>query len=239
VANLTSPIRSVTTQVWDLDPITGGPGVVIATGTLDYQGDFEFYRTTLTPPVQMAAGSTYFVGMQLPTGGFLPLALSPTTPGLTPNDVWLNRSTGWSGPLSVAVGFRLHCGAHTGTYFNFGAGQAGSVGVAEIAGLGFPNLGNPIRFQLWNVAPSAPAIVFLGLPGNVSTPFGSLLVDPILLSVDGVSGARRSFAAGLPIPNDPALTGVSLVAQGAVVDSASPQPFGIVLSGGLQIMIGD
>lgn len=233
-------IRSVTAQVWDQDAITGGPGTVIATGTLDYWGDFEFYPARLTTAVQMNAGSTYFVGMQLPTGSFLPLALAATTPGLTPSEFWLNRSTGWSGPTtSAALAFRLHCGTNTGTYFNFGTGQTGSVGVAAIVGLGFPNLGNPIRFQIWNVAATAPAVVFFGLPGNVPTPFGALLVDPILLSVDGLAGSRRSFAAGLSIPTNPALTGVSLVAQGAVVDAASSQPFGIVLSDGLQVLIGN
>jgi hypothetical protein len=236
----TGAVRSTPVQIWDQDPVTFGPGAVIGTGTLSFQGDWAYYRAPLTNPVVMLPSGVYFVGMQIQataTGnGFTQVARSSSTSGVTATTYHVDRGAGWSSAvINLGFSFRLHCGTHS-----YGTGITGTSGrIASMAGLGFPNLGNQIAYQVWNVLPSSPAGVLIGLRNATPSPVGTLWVDPSLVAISGTSGIRGSFSVPLDIPVNLGLVGIPLAGQGFVVDAGGPFSLPIVLSDGLEMTIGN
>ncbi len=133
----------------------------------------------------------------------------------------------------------------------FGAGCAGSAGTPslQLEDNLRPWLGETLGLEVGNLPAGAPAIIAFGASntawagGGVTLPWSlaplgaaqcALLVSPD--ATDAVSGAGVTRTWTLPIPDLPALQGVSLHLQAAVADGAA-NPLGIVLSNGVTALM--
>lgn len=143
---------------------------------------------------------------------------------------------------------RVVSGVCNGQVLPYGAGLAGSGGfVPALAASGCPAPGTPVTLSVLDGLSAATAMLLIGLT-PVSIPFkqGELLVDPgaaVLISVP------LSLSAGLPgipgggtldldllLPDDPGLSGLSLVFQVLVQDPGAAA--GWAMTGGLQWVLG-
>ncbi|RKY19758.1 MAG: hypothetical protein DRQ55_09955, partial [Planctomycetota bacterium] len=131
-----------------------------------------------------------------------------------------------------------------------GGGSAGTGGIVPLfyPSGSLPTLGNPL-FSLTGDKLVGGATVFLVLGiTEVSAPaFGGVfhvgtIVEPIVAfgvgGTPGVAGAG-SFTISTPIPNDPILSGLPVIAQLGVSDPGAIQPGGKVLSHALRMTIVD
>ena len=112
---------------------------------------------------------------------------------------------------------------------HYGQGDPGSGGIVpEISSSGDPQVGNA-NFQLLlkRAVGGAPTGLFLGAaPASIQTGWGTFLVSPnpplvqLFFSVGGTPGAPGQGSAVIPapIPNNPALAGVSAYAQALFKD---------------------
>lgn len=125
----------------------------------------------------------------------------------------------------------------------YGTGLAGLGGVVPTIGA----VGCPDRNTPWSLSINAAAGGTFGLlalgdgPANVPAFGGSLLIFPIAASfvfaTSGVPGQPGIGSYNLPLLlTDPALVGVSLWFQAAVLDAAAVE--GFALTNGLQVVIG-
>ncbi|MEM7204706.1 MAG: hypothetical protein AAF628_30895 [Planctomycetota bacterium] len=122
----------------------------------------------------------------------------------------------------------------------YGSGCTGAAGVPLLAPLGSPMLGND-RFGL-DVArarPAAAAGVLLAA-SEASFPLGSctLLVAPPFVTLAGLTNGSGLLALRVPIPDDAALLGGRLAAQGLVVDAAGAFP-PLAMTAGLRLTLGE
>jgi len=102
---------------------------------------------------------------------------------------------------------------------------------------GAPGLGNSSYALRFGGKPGALAAVFASNKrGNVSLPFGTVLLDPTLIVtlVSTTLPASGRATLGLPIPGSAALVGQILPMQAAVVDLALAT---ITLSRGVEVTV--
>jgi len=129
-----------------------------------------------------------------------------------------------------------------GSLTGFGSSCYGSVGFPTFAVSGSLDIGEQIDFTVGNIQPNRVAITALGLvQTNISLAFlGApncrLYTDPILL-LNGVSGAAGSATMAWQAPADPSAIGLTVIAQGAVLDPTA-NPFGMVTTHGWQVKLG-
>lgn len=117
-------------------------------------------------------------------------------------------------------------------------------GLGSGAGGGTPGLGSTFIYELDNLQPASPFVLFLGISAPSSpVPLGGLgatgceqYVDP-LVNVFGLSDAMGVGQFHQQIPNDPSFINLSIYAQGGVVDSAA-NPLGLTTTNGLRLVIG-
>jgi len=123
----------------------------------------------------------------------------------------------------------------------FGAGCAGTFGIPLLAVTSAPSLGNAaFGLQLAQLVPHA--LGFLGLsfaraPQGLGPSCTLYLTSPASLLG---SSANGNGVAGytLPIPNNNALLGVRVFAQGAAVDASGSYLNQLSFSRGLDLMLG-
>lgn len=123
----------------------------------------------------------------------------------------------------------------------FGAGCALGV-MPALHAMMHPTPGNALfAIDLGSLAPSAPTFLVLGL-GSQSQPLGAgctLLVAQPLATLFAMAPPSGQVRHAIPIPNDPGLRGVLIVAQGAVLDPARSLLGTVTLTAGLRVIIGD
>jgi hypothetical protein len=120
-----------------------------------------------------------------------------------------------------------------------GAGCGGSGGAPVLAG-SLPCVGNRgTSLELIAAAPLAPAL--FGFSGSsASVPLGggcTLLLGPLGATTFVLTSATGNARLGVPVPEDPALRGITLFAQGVVLDASGPS--GLAFTGGLRLVVGD
>lgn len=133
-------------------------------------------------------------------------------------------------------------GAFEGTSFaTYGQGCPGTGSlVPAISHSGTLALGSPVSIDLQNALGNAVAVSIVGFSrtmyGPTPLPFALgggcfVLASPDVTSFVVTSGSGTA-SAGMFIPNDITLLGLDLFWQWAVLDAASPSPFGIATSNG-------
>lgn len=130
----------------------------------------------------------------------------------------------------------------------YGAGTAGCAGPARMNASGVPFVGAAGFALTCDAAP--PGALGLGLVGNVADVTGSdpfalgvlfhvdLFASAQLIALNVLSGPTGFGAAPAPIPNDPSLQGLSVVAQTVwawPAAACSLPPFGLASTNGLAI----
>lgn len=168
--------------------------------------------------------------------------LAGQTGGGTPMTFSVPVSTGGSsGEITTLVEVRgTPC---AGTFVGYGDGLAGSGGfVPTLSATGCPVPGASLDLHVAAALGGGIGVLALGTdPAAVPLFGGTLLVTPIVSSTILLAGAP--FAAGeghvaapLVLPANPAITGLSIHGQAAVLDPGAVQ--GIALTPGLRIVIG-
>jgi hypothetical protein len=121
-----------------------------------------------------------------------------------------------------------------------GSGCAGSAGVPVLAGSP-PSLGESgVALELIDAAPAAPAAIGLSF-ASASVPLGggcTLLLGPSAGARFLLTNATGNARQPLPVPEAPALRGLTVFAQGAVLDAAGAFA-GLAFTAGLQLVVGD
>ncbi|MCR9248748.1 MAG: PKD domain-containing protein [bacterium] len=150
----------------------------------------------------------------------------------------------WAGMISYS---KCRVSGHANHGF-LGEGCAGSLGRATLTATALPRLGSTVSVDLDGL-PTNAAILALGFD-NRTSPLGPL---PFALDPFGLPGCRLRvrpdatlalFGSGgtatwqLPIPNDPALTCVTMFQQAAVFDPGT-NPAGMVVSDAAGFVIGN
>jgi hypothetical protein len=232
--------------VYDQDFSTLGPGFQIGGGFASLDGGVPgWYSATIrtdpnnpaSPPTQIPAGATFFVGYNLVAG------VLPAT-GNAGNLVthWTGSALSWNGPFQVfSLPYRVHCSLHQGAFATYGAGKAGSGGaVPALRGIGFPNTGNPLRLQTTDVLGGAAGVLLLGVRiDTMAPPLGTFYAAPLVgLSITAAgSGAGTGFSqVDLTVPLDPTLNGALVAFQSWFLDAGASASF--AHSQGLEATIG-
>lgn len=162
----------------------------------------------------------------------------------------------WS-PRTYAIGLYAHDAIRRATYVHGGAGTyvvpsqvgasqsygtrcGGSGTDTSLTAFGRPGFGNAnLHLDLRADARLRPALLGFGLAAG-STPIGNgcefLLQNPIATRV-WFTDAFGFWHQSLPLPNVPALRGLDLYVQGAVLDPASAG--GLAMTQGLRLTVGD
>ncbi len=117
-----------------------------------------------------------------------------------------------------------------------GCGSAGRV--PQLQG-NAPLLGGPVLLDLLTAMPGAPCLIGVAASSrSVMLPGGcTLLIDSPLASVLVSSSVFGTATARFLVPEAPGLRGLTLFAQGAVLDPGTP--LGVGLSGGLRLVLGE
>lgn len=129
-----------------------------------------------------------------------------------------------------------------GTLTAFGQSCYGSLGFPTFAVTGTLDVGDPITFRMGNMAPNRVAITALGLLqtnvslGFLGAPGCQLYTDPILL-LSAVSNAVGQAQMPWQAPAGPDAIGLTVIAQGAVLDPTA-NPFGLVTTHGWRVKLG-
>ena len=130
-----------------------------------------------------------------------------------------------------------------GSFATYGVGTPGKLGfVPSLELIGSPNIGDDATLLIRDGLGGAPSFLLIGF-GRDSFPYagGSILVaittmlTPTLGGAPGVAGAGKLNVYNA-IPDDPAIIGVVVDFQVAVIDAAAVQ--GIALSNGAELVIG-
>ena len=198
-------------------------------------GDLAYHPPCAAGPQPLGPGAsvsavwdqTYFSGLQVPEGVWA-LSIPVQVPGAL------------TGALCAQVQVGFGCASPVA----YGLGSAGSGGqVPNLSSLGgAPALGNAdFQLALTNGLGGASAVVLGSLaPAQLELGFGSVLIDPELVFLSsalalsgaaGVAGQGIGFLA-TPIPDAPALLGLELWFQAAVLDPAAVG--GLALSQGVR-----
>lgn len=131
-----------------------------------------------------------------------------------------------------------------GQLHGYGVGKAGKGGfVPALGASGCPIPGGTLTISLGSVVGGANGMLFVGT-AKAAQPFagGTLLVFPtqlaLPLSMPGAIGVAGDGNVSFPatLPDEPALSGMSLFVQGVFADSAASA--GAALSAGLEITLG-
>ncbi len=142
---------------------------------------------------------------------------------------WLNDTWGYEPTVRAEV-------------VSIGAGCAGNAGVPVLDTVGAPALGDTrFRVCLESARPVAALAVWVSSkPGMVAVPGGcTLYTPPPVIELLGTSSATGTAQIPLPIPNTPALQGITIAAQGVVLDPQGAVLGLVALSQGLIIRVGD
>jgi len=146
----------------------------------------------------------------------------------------------------IAAGADFTVALFTSGGFNWsGDGCAGSNGRATLSALAPPRVGSTLQVEV-APPPSGPAVLITGF-SNTQASFGPLPFD---LSALGMPGCHLRVSpdvllqvagtpphASLPIPQDPALTGLVFHQQALLLDPAANR-LGAVLSGAATAVVG-
>lgn len=211
---------SVTVGVWSIDQTTGLPSQLLTSNTVQPTlGVGGMYGASF--PSSLGQGQQFYAGVDL-NGVATPVAPSS---GQISAYYYLDPARGWQGPGPGIWAIRVYCGAHGGSYTNYGAGKPGTQGVPLLRGLGFPNTSNPISLQVSGGLPGAGGVWLIGARRAALPipPLGSLLVDPLItvpfVLKTGVDSG--SFALDYTVPNDPAWKGARVACQAFLIDAGA------------------
>ncbi len=150
---------------------------------------------------------------------------------------------------SHLTAFQIRDVGQAGLYTTFGAGCAGTAGVAQNLATPAPRIGQSSTITLSPVPAPAVAILLIGSSNTFSTSFGPLPLDLTAFGAPGCFGrvsddvaqfftiGSGSAAVPLAVPNDPFFVGVQLFTQAVVFDSVNA--LGLVLSDAAAMTIGN
>jgi hypothetical protein len=163
-------------------------------------------------------GATHSVGSTTLDNSYGGTAVQTTVLG---QPVTLNRLI-YQGVLSGRTNGLVPVSSSTGNIARvdlFVVGQPSNE-VPSLTTIGLPAFGQTPKFDLKGKLPGLQfGLINVGLsrlPTSIPTPFGDLLIVPsFILQIPVANGTGQ---IGLPIPNDPGLTGVKLQSQALVVD---------------------
>lgn len=221
----TSGILKIPTEVYDENSL-GGPGNLVAKGSMIVLPALGWYRTILDKPVRVEAGKRIFLSYAVAASAmYFPFASS----GTKVTHFWhSSTATTWNGTpngfQSQAWAYRLIC-----------------ANAPVISNTGVPTLGASFSVDLLNGAANAPGILALGVSntqwGVIKLP---LSLDPLnatgcnlyvsldflfLFKTDASGAHQHKFG----IPNNSVFKGVKFFNQYAVEDKAA-NGFGVVFS---------
>ncbi|MFO1053728.1 MAG: hypothetical protein U1F36_16050 [Planctomycetota bacterium] len=140
---------------------------------------------------------------------------------------------------SAALKVRLETSG--GSYTSIGT-ACGSP-AAALAGTGAPNIGGSLSIAMSNGVPNTLGFYLLGFaPANlpldsIGAPGCTLHTQPFTALATGFDGLGASVPLVLPIANNPALVGASVVFDGLMVDPAA-NALGMTTSNGLVVVVG-
>ncbi len=149
---------------------------------------------------------------------------------------------------SHLTAFQIRDVGLAGSYTTFGAGCAGSAGIAANIATSAPRIGQTVTLTFSPVPTPAAGILLIGSSNTFSTSFGPLPLDLTAFGAPGCSGrvsddVLQSFGLGsgalnfgVNIPNDPFFVGLSLYTQGVFFENANA--LGVVLSDAATMVIG-
>lgn len=207
----------------------GRPSTVLRSGSLTLGSAVGWYGVRFTQPLQVAAGTKFFIGFQNPTPSVtLPIVFLF---GGKNSIVWTKGLFGWTRTLfRLPWAWRVRC-------------ATGSGAVPRLSASGVPEIGRSFRLELSFAAPNAAATLFVGssktswngvsLPFDL-TPFGArgcavLASGEVQIGIS--TNAQGAGAVTLSVPNVPAYVGATLHDQFLVVDPRANQ-LGISFSNG-------
>jgi Tol biopolymer transport system component len=163
------------------------------------------------------------------------VAFDSTSPDMVPGDTNDRRDVFVHDPAGCTAG---------GAWVGYGAGLAGTGGwVPALSGTGCPLPGAAITLHVDDALGGATGALFVGLASSAA-PFkggtfhvGALVLQ-VVVPVGGAVGVAGAGELDLPaaLPADPALSGASLLLQGAFADAGAVQ--GVSLTQGLELEIG-
>ena len=224
--------------IWSKDPTTGKPLALLGSGIAPVTPNVGgIYTAAMSAPIVVPPGP-FFVGVKMPGS---PNAVSIATTGTVTPHYW--NPPAWNGPFSTgAWTFRIHCGSHQGAYTNYGTAKAGTPGTPVLRGLGFPNTGNPVTWQLSNGVSAGTGILALGIRTPVGVPLppiGTIYVMPILVALNvPLSGTidPGSLNVDFTLPNNAALVGQKFALLAVLLDAGAAG--GASHTDGLEMLIG-
>ena len=229
--------RQTMVGLYDEDPATGKPRTLLASAQVQLQAGVPAWRgAAFATPVPMLPNTNYFVAVQL--GGGISPGFHPG--GQLVTHYWSPPT--WSGPFNTQRWmYRVYCGLNSAAFSTYGTGKAGSgTFVPAMAGLGFPNAGNPITLQLHTALAGNAMLLLWGRQASLATGVGTVYSFPIVLVTAGLtlgSGHGVGYVnTELDVPNDRSLAGAQVALQGWVLDAGAAQ--GIAHTNGLLMTIG-
>lgn len=167
-----------------------------------------------------------------------------------PGDIWAFH--GYDATSTTSTPVRLYVNA--ARVRPFGSACVGSYGQYPVLGAPqAPNLGSStFSFELVGAPPSAPITLILAANtawtpldlSIINVPGCFLHVDPSLVQISSATsaGGNAQRAEGtaslpLPIPSDPALAGLKLQSQIAIIDFANGRPLPLTMTNALEITL--
>lgn len=245
-------------EIWSDDPATSKPLQRLVGTTWSLKNPVIGQRWqggNFDNTVDMIAGTTYWLCWIEP-GGSTVAQQSTATATFTTNAATSSTAAGSTWTVSTSLSapkVRLYCNKLEGvTLLNIGDGCAGSNGsVGTLFAQSETQLGNTnFTLEGFGFVPNAPAILVLGFtsgfqPINIGSPGCNLYSDLAFIVEGATTGTgdwRSPSYAGhvkyqLPIPLDPALTGLYVTAQLGVVDVALTTGVPVVMSNGISLLI--
>lgn len=204
----------------------------MATSSMQVGTQEGFYETRFTPPVSIAQGTLFFLGVAHANVVYLSSLQSGTT-----STCYANTS-GWTvSTIATRPSWHVLCPG--------GAGATPSLQVT-----GSAEIGTTLNCALSQAAPSSAALLMLGdsntLWGAAPLPYSlgihgapgcDLLVALNLYTATAV-GSGGTGQVLLAIPNNTALVRNSIFSQALVVDPGA-NPLGVALTGGVKVTIGN
>ena len=238
-------------SIWSHDSKGNKPKALLSGGSYLQNATVTWQGANLTKPQVLLAKTDYWIVWSMPNGSQASITSRNTTNTGLEYRGSFNAGTSWNGPFrGLNWKLRIYCCKKiTGSFVLFGSPCGPKGKQPNLSGSGIPTVGKTYVVSAKGASPTKPALLGLGASKNqwgpLKLPFDlTALGAPsckILASVD-VTGSALTNSSGsvsfsIPVPNQPALTGVIFHHQIWVFDT-SVNKFGIVSSQGATVTLG-
>ena len=217
------------------DPVSGGPGALVSTGTLAITPTASWSMASVQNVV-LDPGQTFFLTVQ--TGVYGPNLWQASSGGVA-IPVYSLSGGSWGAPINGQFewAMRLHC-------------QPSTTIPPQLSCDDVPDMGSPVDVLLHDALANTEAGIYFGasdaswlgvpLPYSLQSLGGGscALFSSAEALVLGVTDAVGHFGVTVYVPFVPALVGTSVFCQGLVVDEAA-NDLGVVTTNALDLVVGN